>query len=101
MALWRRSTPLLGAMPLRCILALCLAVGGVSGGLPENQFETLSYDSIVDRLHDLAANYPHLAQVWHDGRGTTRSYHSSNSSFTRFNEDWNAADRAAYLVEPS
>ncbi|CAM9916764.1 unnamed protein product [Scytosiphon promiscuus] len=51
-------------MSLRWITVLCLAVGGLSSDLPGNQFETLSYKSIVDRLHDLAANYPHLAQVY-------------------------------------
>lgn len=42
---------------------LCLA--GLSRGddLPDNQFETLSYDTIVYQIHSLATNYPHLAQV--------------------------------------
>lgn len=43
---------------------LCLA--GLSSGdddLPDNQFETLGYHSIVYQIHSLATNYPHLAQV--------------------------------------
>lgn len=51
-------------MRLRGISLLCLAVGGGwSSPLPDNQFATLSYETIVSQLHDLAANYPHLAQV--------------------------------------
>lgn len=31
--------------------------------LPDDQFETLSYARIVQEIQDLAADYPHLAQV--------------------------------------
>lgn len=50
-------------MVLRWTTLLCLAVGSWSSPLPDDQFATLSYDTIVSQLHDLADNYPHLAQV--------------------------------------
>lgn len=51
------------AMLLRWIHLLCLAVGSWSNPLPDNQFQTLSYATVVSQLHDLADNYPHLAKV--------------------------------------
>lgn len=51
------------SMLLRWIFLLGLAAGSWSGSLSDNQFNTLSYDTIVTQLHELAANYPHLAQV--------------------------------------
>lgn len=40
-----------------------IAVSDSFGSLPDNQFETLSYDAIVKQIHDLANDYPHLAKV--------------------------------------
>jgi len=39
------------------------AGASASDSLPANQFQTLSYDTIVKQIHDLANDYPHLAQV--------------------------------------
>lgn len=50
-------------MLLRWQSLLCLAVGSLCSDLPDNQFQTLSYGSIVEQLLDLAANYPHLVEV--------------------------------------
>lgn len=50
-------------MRLRWAPVLCLAGLGSGDDLPDNQFETLTYDSIVYQIHALATNYPHLAQV--------------------------------------
>ena len=49
---------------------LCLAIcwrlassSDLADILPDDQFETLSYARIVQEIQDLAADYPHLAQV--------------------------------------
>ncbi len=47
---------------------------------PDNQFQTLSYDTIVRQIHDLANDYPHLAQVtrhgcWLRGRMVVLPFH--------------------------
>lgn len=50
-------------MLIRWTSLFFLAVGSLCSELPDNQFQTLNYGNIVEQLHDLATNYPHLAKV--------------------------------------